>query len=454
MTIICAKNALTAQGWQQEVALEIDSQGIIKSIETGARASGTQVSLLLPALANLHSHAFQRAMAGLTEARGPDAADSFWTWRKWMYRFLDQLDPDQVEAITAFAQMQMLESGYAATGEFHYLHHQPGGEPYLNLAEMSERIAAAAEQTGIGLCLLPVLYEQGGCDGRAAVGGQCRFSNTPDRFAALLQQVEACLLRLPEDAHCGVAPHSLRTVSQSGLIQAVELAASGPVHIHIAEQQAEVQEILAAWRARPVCWLLDNHDVDANWCLVHATHMLPAETESLAATGAVAGLCPITESSLGDGIFDGMRYRDAGGRWGVGTDSNIRISLSEELRTLEYSQRLRDRARSLYAEAGRSTGRVLFETALSGGAQALQRRSGAIAVGHYADLLALDTNAVDLATVSGDGWLDAWVFASDDSLVSDVWSAGRHVVTEGRHRQHREIESRYRQALASLVQSV
>ncbi len=318
MQSIWARQALTSEGWQSDVLVRVGEDGRIASVASGAQPDGLRVGILLPAPVNLHSHAFQRAMAGMTERRGPEPRDIFWTWRQLMFRFLDRLTPDDVEAIAAFVMMEMLEAGYAAVAEFHYLHHQPDGAPYAALAELSERIAAAAAETGIGLTLLPVLYEHGGCDGRPLARGQVRFGNDPDRFAKLFEGAAAALAQLPGDARIGVAPHSLRAVSPGGLAFAIQLAGSRPIHIHVAEQVAEVDEISAAWGLRPVEWLLANHEVGANWCLIHATQMLPHETEALAGTGAVTGLCPITESSLGDGIFDAARYSSqaaAGSAW-------------------------------------------------------------------------------------------------------------------------------------------
>ncbi|MBX2886487.1 MAG: formimidoylglutamate deiminase [Granulosicoccus sp.] len=453
-----AEHALLPQGWASQVAIELDTAGKIAAVAVGEPSDSSRdthrCGILLPAVANLHSHAFQRAMAGMTETRGPDPQDSFWTWRKLMYRFLDQLDPDTMEAIAAFGQIEMLESGYASVGEFHYLHHQADGSRYASLAEMSERIVAASQQSGIGLTLLPVLYQQGGCDGRALSDGQKRFGNSIEQYERLYDDAKTMVTKELNDATVGVAPHSLRAVSEQGLKEVVLLAEDRPVHVHIAEQTAEIDEFQSTWNARPVEWLLDNHAVSRDWCLVHATHMLPDETLALAKSGAVAGLCPITESNLGDGIFDGASFHTHQGHFGIGTDSNIRISLSEELRTLEYSQRLRDRSRAIYADTDRSTGRVLFESALAGGAQALQRASGAIKVGNFADLLTLNKAATPFAAVSHDGWLDAWIFAADDSLVSDVWSAGRHVVKAGRHCRRDEIEQRYVKVLNALTASL
>ncbi len=365
-----------------------------------------------------------------------------------MFRFLDQLTPDYVEAIAAYVQMEMLEAGYATDVEFHYLHHSQGGRAYTHLAEMSERIVAAAAETGIGLTLLPVFYQHGGCDGRPLGGGQIRFGNDPDRFAKLFQQAKSALVQLPPDAHIGVAPHSLRAVPKDALANIAALAER--VHMHLAEQVAEVEEVRAAFGKRPVEWLLENVDVDERWCLIHCTQMQPHETTRLARTGAVAGLCPITESNLGDGIFDGVRWLEHGGRIAVGSDSNIRISLSEELRTLDYSQRLRDRSRAALATPEKSTGRRLFDAANLGGAQAAGRDAGSIVPGAWADLVALDHTAVDLAGRRGDRILDYYIFAGDDRLVRDVWSAGRHRVRDGRHVERDAIAKRYLQVMTTL----
>lgn len=454
MPEIWAAEALTPSGWEREVRVVIDAEGRIERVTPGAApGDARRVAILLPAPANVHSHAFQRAMAGLTERRGPDPRDTFWTWRKLMYRFLDHLTPEDVEAITALAQVEMLEAGFAASGEFHYLHHQPEGAPYDDIAEMSGAVIRAARTSGIGLCLLPVLYEVGGCDGRALGPGQRRFGNDPERFNLLL----TTLLTTPDgsmtkDSRIGVAPHSLRAVTVEGLREVAGLAANAdmPIHIHVAEQVAEVEEVLAARGARPVEWLLASHEVGPHWCLIHLTQMNEAETRAVAASHAVAGLCPITESSLGDGIFNGVDFLAAGGRFGIGSDSDIRISLAEELRTLEYSQRLKHRGRAMLAEEGRSTGRVLLEGAAHGGAQALRRASGAIAPAMWADLVALDTEHLDLEGREGDALLDTWIFAGDDRMVADVWSAGRHMVTGRRHVAREGVEAAARATFRRL----
>lgn len=446
-----AATALTPDGWRNDIVVTIGGDGRIEAVEPAKdQPSDLCVPVLLPALSNLHSHTFQRAMAGLTEWRGPAGRDSFWTWRELMYRFLDVLTPDEIEAIAAFAFMEMQEAGFSAVAEFHYLHRAPGGVPYDNRAELSERILAAAADTGIGLTLLPVLYQQGGLDGRPLAGGQRRFFNDTDSFLRLVCAAETALARLPGDAALGIAPHSLRAVSAESLGEAVALRGSGPLHMHIAEQELEIEEVVAATGRRPVEWLFDNHVVDARWCLIHATHMTPDETERLARSGAVAGLCPVTEANLGDGIFNGVDYLSAGGHFGIGSDSNIRISTGEELRQLEYSQRLKHRGRAVLAEPGGSVGRRLYDIALAGGAQALGRDSGAIAPGKWADLVALDANVLS-GSRKGDGLIDAFVFTADRSAVTDVWSAGRHSVQAGRHVARAALAARYARTLSRLT---
>ncbi|SEI08815.1 formimidoylglutamate deiminase [Paracoccus alkenifer] len=450
MTVIWAEQALLPQGWADGVRVELGADGRIASVAADAAPQGHRVGLLLPAMANLHSHAFQRAMAGLSESRGDQPSDSFWTWRQIMFRFLDHLTPDDVESIAALVQMEMLEAGYATNVEFHYLHHRPGGAAYDDPAEMAARIAAAAQRTGIGLTLLPVHYQFGGLDRRPLGPGQARFGTTPDEFARLLDASESALAALPPDAGIGVAPHSLRAVSPEGLALCAGLRPERPLHMHLAEQIPEIEEVRAATGQRPVEWLLDHADPDRRWTLIHLTHMTEDETRRLAATGAVAGLCPITEASLGDGIFNGTIWRDAGGRLGFGSDSNIRISLAEELRGLEYSQRLRDRGRAILAEPGRSTGRVLYESGLDGGASAAGRATGAIAEGLWGDLLAVGTDNPVMVGRRGDAALDSLVFAGGDGLASEVWAAGRHVVTNGRHIAHDRIAADYMDCIRRL----
>lgn len=349
-------------------------------------------------------------MAGMTERRRA-GQDSFWTWRTLMYAFLERITPEQVEVIAAQVYLEMLEAGYASVGEFHYLHHQPDGTPFADLAEMSGRIAAAADRTGIGLTLLPVLYTYGAAGQQPVAGGQRRFANDPERYARLVEAAKAATVPLPADTVVGIAPHSLRATAPDELAATVATHPDGPVHIHIAEQTAEIDQIEGWLGSRPVAWLLDNQPVDSRWCLIHATHMIPEETEGAARSGAVAGLCPITEANLGDGIFDGPRYLAAGGAFGVGSDSNVRIALGEELRMLEYSQRLRDRARNVLVPGEGSVGETLYLGAATGGATALGRDAGSIREGALADLVAIDTSDPTLCTLTDGQLLDGLCFA-------------------------------------------
>lgn len=454
MTKLWTKTALLPSGWASDVLIEIGKDGRIADVQTGVPEQGGRFGLLLPAPVNVHSHAFQRAIAGLTERRGPNPSDSFWSWRQLMFRFLDRLTPDHVEAITAFVQMEMFEAGYATNAEFHYLHHQTGGTPYDNIAEMSERVAAAASTSGIGLCLLPVHYQFGGCDGRDLTAGQIRFGNTMDQFQALHAKAAEGLGVLPKDTSVGAAPHSLRAVGVDDLRSYVDHFPTGPIHMHLAEQRVEVDEVQLHWGARPVEWALENMGLDDRWCLIHCTQMTLDEMIWLANSGAIAGLCPITESSLGDGIFDAVRWLDAGGTFAVGSDSNIRISLSEELRTLDYSQRLRDGTRAALASADHSTGRRMFDGILKGGSKATTRKTGKIEVGYWADLLALDATSEHMWGRGGDTALDAWIFAADDCLVTDVWSAGRHMVKSGEHVSRRDIVAAYKRTIDALKDAI
>lgn len=384
----------------------------------------------LPGLPNVHSHAFQRGMAGLAEARGP-GSDDFWSWRDLMYRFVERITPDDLEAIAAQAYAEMLETGFTRVGEFHYVHHLPDGTPG---AEMAHAIAAAAQATSIGLTLLPVFYAHGGFGGAPAGPAQRRFLNTPDSFAKL---VEAC--RSLTDI-VGIAPHSLRAATPDELRAILPLG--GPIHIHIAEQVKEVADCVAWSGKRPVEWLLDEMPVDANWTLVHATHLTDAERATLARSGAVAGLCPITEANLGDGIFPAAAYLNEGGRIAIGSDSNVRIDAAQELRLLEYGQRLSARARNVLAAPNRSTGARLYEAALAGGRQSL----GAI----DNDWVSLNPADPAFASRTGDAILDSWIFAAR-APIDCVWVGGNKVVGNGRHIHRDAIETRFRTTLARLL---
>ncbi|RWB08971.1 MAG: formimidoylglutamate deiminase [Mesorhizobium sp.] len=448
MAAIFAEQALLPDGWRDNVRLTL-AEGRITAVQPGAAAAAgdERHAILLPGMPNLHSHAFQRGMAGLAELRGP-SADSFWSWREVMYRFALSMTPDQVEAVAAQLYVEMLEAGFSRVGEFHYLHHDRDGKSYANLAEMAERIAAAAGETGIGLTLLPVFYAHSSFGGAAPNQGQRRFINDVNRFSRLVEKCRESVRALNQ-AVVGVAPHSLRAATPQELAEVAALAPEGPIHIHIAEQVKEVEDCLAWSGARPVEFLLANAKVDKRWCLIHATHMTDAETVAMARSGAIAGLCPITEANLGDGTFAAPLFREHGGRYGVGSDSNVLIGLPDELRQLEYSQRLAHRARNVLAVAGGSTGRALFDAALDGGSVALGAGISQIAAGASADLVSLDPKNPSLAGKSGDAILDAWIFANGGK-VDCVWVHGLKQVSGGRHVKREAIAERFRSVMTAL----
>ncbi len=441
------ESALLGTGWARRVRIGLGG-GVIASIESGVAPDpdDQRHGVALPGLCNVHSHGFQRGMAGLSERRGrPD--DDFWSWREVMYRFLDRLTPEDIAAITCQAYVEMLETGFTRVGEFHYLHNDVDGAAYSDPGETAGAIVAAAEVSGIGLTLLPVFYAHGDFGGAVPAPGQRRFLSDVDGFARL---IEASQTKLPADAVLGIAPHSLRAVTPDEL-RAILPMADGPIHIHAAEQTKEVEACIAWSTARPVEWLLDNADVDARWCLIHSTHLTDMECDRLAASNAVAGLCPVTEANLGDGIFPATRYFENGGRIGVGTDSNILIDAPGELRGIEYSQRLAHRRRALLAdEAVPSVGRTLFDAAQAGGAQALGVRGG-LALGAPADIVALDRAHPALAGVAEDTLLDAWIFAARHGAVESVWRGGRKWVSGGRHVAAEAVAARYRATITGLL---
>lgn len=440
-----ARQALLPDGWQRDVRLVIGEGGRFTEVtpESSPEKAQQLRGPVLPGLTNLHSHAFQAAMAGLAERAGQSSgdlgeqADNFWTWREVMYRFLARLEPDDVEAIATWLYLELLRAGYTTVVEFHYLHHAPDGSGYADAAELSLRILRAAGRAGIALTLLPVLYAHSGFGGTAPTQAQRRFVHSVGSYSRLVEDLASRLPAWPL-ARLGVAPHSLRAVTPDELSQVIGLAErlgpATPIHLHIAEQQGEVKACLGHFGTTPVAWLLDHAPVDSRFCLVHATHMTPHETERLAASGAVAGLCPTTEANLGDGLFDAPRYLQSKGRIGIGSDSNVCVDPFEELRMLEYGQRLTLRRRNVLADGpGRSVGAGLYAAALAGGAQAAGQPTGRIAVGARADLVVLDGEDASLLGRSGDGLLDAAVFGPGRSLVRDVLVGGRLVVEDRQH---------------------
>jgi len=447
MSTLHFRHALLPGGWARDVRVRVDADGTIAAVDAGCPGPGAAIAV--PGLPNLHSHLFQRAMAGLAETAA--GGDSFWTWRDVMYRFLARLDPEQVHAIAAQACVEMLESGFTHVVEFHYLHHDPRGRPYAERSAMAQAVLHAAAEAGIGITLLPVLYAHGDFGGAPPLASQRRFVNDLDGYLSL---AAACTRHAADVdfARVGYALHSLRAVTPHQLLAVAAEARGAPLHLHVAEQQREVDACVAWSGARPVRWLLDNAPVDGRWCLVHATHVDAGERAALARSGAVAGLCPITEANLGDGLFPADAFAADGGRYGVGSDSNVEIGAAEELRLLEYGQRLRDRARGRMAGGG-SCARAMLDAALAGGALAAGVESGRIEPGARADLVALDAEHPSLAAAGGDGWLDAWVFAAGRAAVRDVWVGGRRQVSGGRHAAREPIAGRYVQVLQSLLRA-
>jgi formiminoglutamate deiminase len=452
MTALWFEQAHTPAGWAQDVRVTIRA-GVIETVESDrpAEPGDERAGVGLPGLCNVHSHAFQRAMAGLVERRGPEG-DDFWTWRELMYRFLAVMGPEEIEAVAAQVYAEMLQAGFTRVGEFHYLHHDPAGRPYADPATTAHAVISAAETTGIGMTLLPVYYAQGGVGGAPPKPGQKRFICDPDLFARVLEGSERGLKRLP-DGRIGVAPHSLRAITPEHLRLVTSLRPDAPVHIHASEQVKEVEDWLAWSGRRPVAWLLDEMGVDQRWCLIHATHLDAAETSGLAKSGAVAGLCPITEANLGDGVFPAPEYLAAGGRFGVGSDSDVLIDAAQELRSLEYAQRLTRRKRNLLSSAQESsTGGRLWRAALAGGGQALAAPGG-LEPGASADIVALDADHPVLFGRKGDEVLDSWIFAGGPACVDRVWRRGVKVVEGGRHVAADAIAARYRRAVSVLSNS-
>ncbi|HUD92999.1 formimidoylglutamate deiminase [Sphingobium sp.] len=440
--------ALTPDGWRRDVLVSVEN-GVIQTVTPNFVAgSARRLGVALPGMPNLHSHAFQRGMAGLAEAAGP-GPDSFWSWREIMYRFVDRITPDILRSIAAFAYVEMLESGFTRVGEFHYLHHDRDGVAFADPAEMSAAILAAAADSGIALTHLPVFYAHSGFGGAAPTERQRRFITGIDGYEKLLTSALRAAAALP-DTVVGIAPHSLRAVTPDELAALQALAGTGPVHIHVAEQMREVEDCLAWSGQRPVEWLLDHAAVNARWCLVHATHLTQAEVSGLARSRAVAGLCPVTEANLGDGIFPASSFVAQGGAYGIGSDSNVLIDAAEELRLLEYGQRLSLRRRNIMAPAEASTGETLFRAALVGGAQALGGAAG-IAPGMPADIVSLNMGHVAMAGRTPENCLDGLVFAGARAAIDGVWRRGEPVVEAGRHRNRDRIETDYRQALAVLL---
>jgi len=444
--IYYADHVWTPNGWSHDVCLSGDSANSIQINENYLRDNAEYMGrYVLPGMPNLHSHAFQRAMAGLTEYR-TSAVDTFWTWRETMYRFAAAIEPDSLKAIATQLYVEMLKSGFTHVCEFHYLHHQPDGKPYTDPMVMSLALIEAAQEAGIGLTLLPALYMTGGFDGRTLQDRQKRFFNTIDSYLALIENLQSVQ---NNNFNIGVAFHSLRAVLPEALNTIINSALinQNPVHIHIAEQLTEIEDCLVFRKARPVEWLLDHAPVNKQWCLVHATHINDWEIQHLAATGAVVGLCPTTEANLGDGLFSLKAYLEAGGQWGIGSDSHISVSPIEELRWLEYGQRLYYQQRNITtSQLASSVGETLWRSAYLGGRQA----SGVTSEGHITEWIVLDDQSPLLAGHSVSNTLDSLVFAGNQNLVRDVMIEGKWIVKDFHHIREEQIAGRYKRAIEKL----
>lgn len=449
--IFCS-TLLQGQQWRRDVILSLDQDGMITAVEKGLEQAADEriTGVVVPGMPNVHSHAFQRAIAGRTGPGGM-RQDSFWSWREAMYRCANRISPDQFAAITAAVFVDMLKAGYTSCAEFHYVHHQPNGRRFVNLAEMSGQIIEAASSSGIALTLLPVLYCSAGLGESGVNEQQRRFVNSADQYLQLLDNCQQLVSGKPL-FELGIAPHSLRAVPGNVLQEVLQAWPQRrcPVHIHIAEQPAEIESCLEHLGTSPVAWLLENFPVDERWCLVHAIHMSDQEIHQAAASGVTAGLCPTTEADLGDGVFRTADWIREGGRTAIGSDSNVRISVGEELRLLEYNARLGSGQRNVLTDPDTTCGRFLYQHAAMGGGIALGQPVGQLEIGYRADLLVLNDTHELLTGQQPDVALDSWIFAGDQTMIRSVWVAGQCMVSQGVHAGEQSIRTASAKAISEL----
>ena len=449
------KKALLSQGWAKNVRLGVDDKGLIVSLQANvlAEQDDHRLGLVIPGLVNCHSHAFQRAMAGLTEYQ-VSPTDTFWSWRKTMYRFANLVSPEDLQDIASYLYLEMIKQGYTSVAEFHYVHHQPNGKPYSSVSQLSQSVINAANIAGINLTLLPVLYMNAGFGDQALLDDQKRFGNSVDSYLAIHD--EATRYCSHQSQHSvGMALHSLRAVPASSMTEVIshfkDRAHSCPIHIHIAEQTQEVEQSIKALGKRPVEWLLDKYDIDKQWCLIHATHMTPKETAQVAKSGATVVICPTTEANLGDGLFPLRQYLDDGGQIAIGSDGNTCTNPMEELRWLEYGQRLLSRTRNVASDdRERHTGTNLYRHCLEGGARSIGQKPGALTLGGRADLIVLDDNSADLANIAADSILDVLIFGTSQSLIKDVMVNGTWKITHYHHADEERIKNTFISATKAL----
>lgn len=450
MTHYFANNLLLTNGWAKNVRFQVIN-GCFANIAADSQPQSDDVRLhepVLPGMVNLHSHAFQRAMAGLAEV-SLNPADSFWSWRDLMYGLVAKLAPEQAQTIAKFLYVEMLQAGYTQVAEFHYLHHQPNGQAYGDPATMALAVRQAAKDTGIGQTLLPVLYSHSGFGGQAANDGQKRFIHDVDAYMALQESLsKEHSLSLNQ----GICFHSLRAVTKEQINTTLAaLPTDWPIHIHISEQQKEVHDCVSWSQQRPVAWLNNEIGLSERWCLVHATHVDEAELQAISRSQAVVGLCPTTEANLGDGIFPVTELIAQGGRFGIGSDSHVCLSVAEEIRLLEYGQRLQQQQRNrLYSQQEHSVGNYLYQKCVTDGGASCGMNSG-IANGNRADFICLDISYPTLATAKPEQWLDRWCFATNHNPVRDVFVAGKQVISNGRHEQQETIHQAMLTSLKQLL---
>jgi formimidoylglutamate deiminase len=460
MIKLYAETLLIGSQWQSNKTLTLSSDGIIVSITNGKESDAVILNgPVVPGMVNCHSHAFQRAFAGFSEYRGSSVAgdekDSFWSWRDIMYRFVAKMTPEDANTVAEFVYIEMLKAGYTSVAEFHYLHHQQGGQFYDDPAEMSHQVIQAAFSTGIAITHLPVLYTYAGFSEQAPSDAQARFIHQTEDYLNLIQSLNQTYSG-KDRFKLGIAPHSLRAVSDTQLNEVIpfirQMDKKAPIHIHIAEQMQEVNDCIKHYQQRPIEWLLNNFTMDENWCLIHATHLTTSEIEKTAKSGAVVGICPLTEANLGDGIFPTAEYLNHGGKFALGSDSHIAINVADEIRLLEYAQRLTKNERAVLVDKNcSSVGQYLFTKATADGATAINQNVGSIEVGKQADLLVLNDEHPSLFSKSNSQILDAAIFASNQLPVKDVYVGGRRVIESGNHIMDEEVVEKYKAVLKRLI---
>ena len=417
------QSALVDEAWADDVVIAVEG-GLVTEITLNAGADviadEASAGIAIPGMVNVHSHAFQRAFAGLSEYR-TGQHDSFWTWRTLMYDFVSRLTPEDIYETARGLYSELSDNGYSWVGEFHYVHNAPDGSPYDDRSCLSDAVIQAAQDVGIGICILPVLYQRGGFANEQLDPAQRRFALSEDAFLDLVSDLRTRWGRA-NDVEIGIAFHSLRAVSVDVMRRVTEAFRTdqpgGVIHIHVAEQTKEVDDCVAATGRRSVEYLLSELPVDGGWCLIHATHLDDSEIAGIAASGATVGLCPTTEANLGDGVFAAAEFLKAGGRIAIGTDSHVCVNPRSELRLLEYGQRLTKRSRAVLGTDTVSVGRRLYEAAAIGGSAAIGVNTGQLRVGSRADIVVLDPKHPAIAGVTGDRVLDRYVFCDAGNPVA------------------------------------